>query len=166
MGDMIREFGGKRPKIDKTAFLAETAVVIGDVEIGEESSIWPGAVLRGDQGSIRIGKNTNVQDNSVVHGRKTIVGDNVTVGHGAIIHSSKVGSNCLIGMGSILLNDSVIGDNTIIGAGALVKEKDVIPEDSLAVGLPAKVVRKLDRKELESILKSAEFYRKLALGYK
>ena len=116
---MIRSFNGKTPVIADSAFISEAAYIVGDVEIGENSSVWPGTVVRGDSGSIKIGKNTNIQDNSVVHGGVTI-GDNVHVGHGAVINCRRIGDNVLIGMNATLLHDAEIGYLCIIGAGCLV----------------------------------------------
>ena len=152
-------------KIDDSVFAAEGARIVGDVTIGEGCGIWYNAVLRADEKPIVIGKNTNIQDNCVLHvsfWNGLTIGDNVTVGHAAIVHGCTVGNNTLIGMGSIIMNDAVIGDNCIIGAGALVTERTEIPSGYLAVGSPAKVVRKLTDEEIERNKKSAELYAKMA----
>ncbi len=142
-------------------FVASTASVMGKVALGPEASVWYGAVLRGDDDTITIGARTNIQDNSVVHalpGVPLIVGDDVTVGHAAILHMRSVGARCLIGMGAILLGESVIGDECVVAAGALVKEKAVIPPRSLVVGMPARVVRTITDDEVKMILASAREY--------
>ena len=144
---MIMDHKGISPVIDETAFVAPTAAVIGDVVIGADSSVWFGAVLRGDEAPIRIGRGSTVQDNAVLHcdhGSPMNIGDNVTIGHGAIVHGATIGDNVLIGMGAIILNGAKIGDNCIVGAGAVVKENAEIPANSMLVGVPAKVIRSLD----------------------
>ena len=147
--------------IKESVFLAAGAQIVGDVQIGENSSIWYNAVLRGDTNPIVIGENTNVQDNAVLHvnrRRGLFVGDNVTIGHGAIVHGCTVGDNVLIGMGSIILDDVEIGNHCIIGAGALVTANKVIPEGSLVYGNPARIIRGLTEEEKESISVSARNY--------
>ena len=147
--------------IAERVYIAEGAKIIGDVQIGEDSSVWYNAVIRGDSNSIIIGKNTNVQDNAVLHtshSHALSVGDNVTIGHGAIVHGCTIGNNVLIGMGAIVLDGTVVEDNCIIGAGALVTQNKVIPSGSLALGNPAKVVRELKEEEIVSILKNADEY--------
>ena len=166
---MIVQYNGKKPKIDKTAFIAETAVIIGDVTIEENASIWYGAVLRGDTAPIYIGKETNIQDNTVIHidnDTPCIIKDYVTVGHSAIIHAAIIEKNCLIGMGATVLSGAHIEEESIIGANALVAENKRIQKGSLAVGVPAKVVRPLTKEERKSIHKHAVDYAKLAEAYK
>lgn len=166
---MIRTFGGVSPKIDEKAFIAETAAVIGDVEIGADSSVWYGAVLRGDVSPIRIGRGSSLQDNTVVHCDRnipTVIGDDVTVGHGAIVHSASVGDNVLIGMGATVLSGAVIGKNCIIGAGALVKENAVVPDGSILVGVPGKIIRSVTAGQAERIRQSANDYIALADMYR
>lgn len=158
---MIKELKGKKPNIDKDAFIAETASVLGDVTLGEGSSIWYGAVARGDIAPIIIGKFSNIQDNATVHNETNIpaiVGDYTVVGHNAIIHGCTIGNNCLIGMGSIILNRAVVGDNCIIGAGSLITQGKVIPPNSMVVGTPGKVVRQVTDDELEKVKKNAIRY--------
>jgi carbonic anhydrase/acetyltransferase-like protein (isoleucine patch superfamily) len=142
---LVMPFEGKVPRLGRDVFVAPNATVIGDVELGDEASVWFGAVLRGDIGAIRIGARTNIQDLCCVHltnGRSdTIVGADCTVGHGVILHSCVVGDRCLVGMGSILLDDVVIGDGSVIGAGALVPPRTIVPPGSLVLGNPGKVVR-------------------------
>jgi carbonic anhydrase/acetyltransferase-like protein (isoleucine patch superfamily) len=166
---IIRTFENKTPKIGNDTFVAETAVVIGDVEVGSRSSLWYGVVLRGDVHHIRIGDDVSVQDNTVVHvtsGRHpTIVGNRVTIGHSAVLHGCTVGDGCLIGMGAIVMDRAVIGPNCVVGAGALVTPGTEIPEGHLAVGSPAQVKRKLSDKELEWISSSADHYVELSARY-
>ena len=145
----------------KSVYIADGAKIIGDVEIGENSSVWYNAVIRGDSNVIRIGKNTNVQDNAVLHtshNHALKIGDNVTIGHGAIVHGCTIGNNVLIGMGAIVLDGAVIEDNCIIGAGALVTQKKRMPEGSLVLGNPAKVVREITEEEKVAILENANEY--------
>lgn len=143
----IIEFEGKTPQIHDSVFLASTAVIIGDVVLEEHASVWFGAVLRGDSGPIRVGKETNIQDNVVIHAdtrHGTVLGDRVTVGHGAILHDTNVGDGCVIGMLATLLHNSVIGESCMIGAGAVVREGFEVPVRSVAAGVPAKVLKQLD----------------------
>jgi len=158
----IFPYKGVRPQLDGSVFVAPTASVIGDVHVGAESSIWYGAVLRGDVMAIRIGARTSIQDNSVVHATggwtETIVGDEVTVGHSVVLHGCRVGSRVLVGMGSIVLDDAEIGEGTLIGAGSLVTARTKIPPGVLAHGRPCKVARDLKPAELENILEAARLY--------
>ena len=150
----IRAFEGKYPKLDPTVLVDPTATIIGDVEIGAESSVWPGAVIRGDRAKIRIGRMCSIQDNAVLHGQPNTpvnVGDKVTVGHGAILHGCTIHEECLIGLGTIILNRADVGSQSIIGAGALVLEDQKIPERSMAVGVPAKVIKTAGEEELKAI---------------
>ncbi len=167
---MIKSYKGINPKIDPSAYIEESAVIIGDVEVGEYSSIWCNAVLRGDVHYIRLGKRTNIQDNCVLHGTRgvwpVILGDDITVGHNVTLHGCVVKDRCLIGMGSIILDGVQIGEDSIIGAGALVTEKSIIPPKSLVMGLPAKVVRGLKDEEVARILKSAKNYIEYSKDYK
>jgi len=150
------------PIVSSGVFIAPNASVIGDVVIGESSSIWFGVVVRGDVFPIRIGARTNIQDNSVVHvtGGKTstTIGDDVTVGHGAIVHGCKVGNRCLVGMGSIVLDGAVIEDESFIAAGALVPPGMHVPSRSMVMGRPGKVVRALRPEELEAIAFASRDY--------
>lgn len=158
---MIYQFEDRVPSLPKEYYVAENATVIGDVVLGEQSSIWFGAVLRGDIEPIIVGARSNIQDNSVAHtgdGAPTILGDDVTVGHKVTLHGCKIGNNCLIGMGSILLDGCEIGDNCIIGAGALVAQNRKIPAGSLAVGSPARVIRKLSEADISNVRKYADRY--------
>jgi len=166
---MIGNFKNLRPKIHESCFIAPTADVIGDVTVGENSSIWHRTVLRGDVNKIVVGANTNIQDGSIVHvadDYPTIIGDNVTIGHGAIVHGCTVKDGAFIGMGAIILDGAVIGEGALIGAGALVTEGKEIPPYSLAVGVPAKVVRELSQEYIEMAQDRAVKYAKLANEYK
>ncbi|MBQ1889741.1 gamma carbonic anhydrase family protein [Selenomonas caprae] len=157
------------PKIDPSVFLAPSATVVGDVEIGEGASIWFNAVVRGDFQPLRIGKNTNVQDNAVIHVMANVpteIGDDVTIGHNAIIHARKIGNNCLVGMGSIILGYTEIGDNVVIGAGTMITQHKKIPSNSLVYGNPAQIIRALREDEIEALHDSALDYRKVAENYK
>lgn len=137
---MIRSFEDKTPRIAESAWIAETAYVIGDVEIGEGSSVWPSAVVRGDFSSIRIGANTHIEDCAVVHtGEPLEIGDNVTVGHGVVVHCARVGSNVLLGNNSTILDGAEIGSFTIVAAGALITPRTKVPEGSFVRGLPATI---------------------------
>ncbi len=132
------------PKVHKSAYVAPTAVIVGDVTVDEGASIWDGAVLRGDVSYIRVGKNSNVQDNAVIHvshGVPTIIGENVTIGHLAMVHAAKIEDNVIIGINSVVLDNAVIGEGSVIGAGAVVTANTKIPPNSLALGIPAKVVK-------------------------
>ena len=143
---MIMTLNDVTPKVSPEAFVAETAALIGNVTVGKDSSVWFGAVVRGDNEPITVGEGTSIQDNAVLHtekGHPLSVGNNVTVGHGAIVHCTSVGDNTLVGMGAILLDGAVIGKNCIIGAGAVVKERCVVPDGTMMVGIPAKPVREL-----------------------
>lgn len=160
---MIKAFEGIIPEIDKKAYIAEGGQVIGAVKLKEYSSIWHNTVVRGDVNRVEIGRYTNVQDNSVVHvadENPTIVGDYVTIGHGAILHGCTIEDHCLIGIGVIILNGAVVGRGSIIAAGAVIKEGDYIPPHSLVVGLPAKVIKNLPEK-LDNIHAQAIKYKTL-----
>lgn len=155
--------------IDKSVFIAEGTKVIGNVTIKEDSSVWFNAVIRGDSSTIEIGKRSNVQDNAVIHtsrNSKVVVGDNVTIGHGAIVHGCSIGNNVLIGMGAIVLDNVIIGDNCIIGAGSLITQNKVIPSGSLVYGNPAKIVRNITQAEIEHIIWNANDYVSEANKYK
>ncbi|HMO17929.1 MAG TPA: gamma carbonic anhydrase family protein [Oligoflexia bacterium] len=150
------------PEIVSPHFIAPDATLIGDVKIGKEVSIFFGAVLRGDLEPVRVGDKTNIQEHSMLHttrGRSPCeIGSGVTVGHRAIIHGANVGSNCLIGMGSIILDDSKISEHSLVGAGSLVTEGKVFPPRSLILGSPAVVIRELSDKEIDGIINAANAY--------
>lgn len=139
------------------AYIAPNATVVGDVTLGENVSIWYGAVLRGDHGAIVVGEGSNIQDNCIVH-EKTFIGKNCTVGHGAIVHGCTIGDNTVVGMGSIVLTGAVIGENCVIGAGAVVTGKTNAPAGSVLLGSPAKVVKEVTQQMLESNQNSARDY--------
>ena len=159
---MIREVPGRRPRIDPDAYVDPQAAVIGDVTIAAGASVWPFAVLRGDQDNyVTLGRNSNVQDNSVLHVTPEfpcIVGDNVTIGHRAVVHACRVMNNVRIGIGAVVLDGAVIEEGAQVGAGALVPPGKVVPAGWLVMGVPAKPVRKMDPAELEDILKNARDY--------
>jgi carbonic anhydrase/acetyltransferase-like protein (isoleucine patch superfamily) len=149
---MLRAFNGKAPQIAPSAYVSEAAYIIGDVEIGENSSVWPGAVIRGDLGKIKIGRSTAVEDNCVIHSGSpdtddfadnTVIGDEVHIGHGAVVNCRRIGNNVLIGMNATVLHDVEIGNSCIIGAGCLVTEGMRIPDGSFVVGVPGKIKSKV-----------------------
>jgi len=143
---IIKEFRDNSPEIDESAYIADNAVIIGDVTIGKKSSVWFGAVLRGDSDSIKIGRRSNIQDNAVVHvdpGFPVTIGDDCIVGHLALIHGATISNNVLVGMNSTVLNGAQVGEFSIIGANALVTSNTVIPPNSLVLGSPAKVTKPL-----------------------
>jgi len=170
---MIRTFSGMTPKLAPTAFVSETAYVIGDVEIGENSSIWPGAVIRGDFASIKIGNESQIEDNCVVHAaRPMVIGDRVQIGHGAVIHCSRIGNNVLIGSNATILPGAEIGDSCLIAANSLVGSEMKIPNDSLVVGIPAEVKGKVTPAQvariqvgIEAYLTTTQQYKQQGLGY-
>ena len=164
----IRRFENKKPIITSTTFVDDTALVLGDVHIGENSSIWPMTVIRGDVNAIRIGNNSNIQDNSVLHvshdgpynsgGFSLTIGNNVTVGHRVILHGCDVHDSCLIGMGATIMDGVVIESYTLIGAGSLVTPNKHLESGYLWMGSPVRKVRKLNEEELKSIEYSALNY--------
>jgi carbonic anhydrase/acetyltransferase-like protein (isoleucine patch superfamily) len=165
----VRSYAGKHPRIGQGVFLAETCALIGDIVIGDESSIWYSTVLRGDVMSIRVGARTSMQDGTIVHVTSqqfgTTVGNDCTIGHGAILHGCTVEDECLIGMGSTILDGARIGRGSLVGASALVTPGTDIPPGSLVIGVPARVVRPVNRKEREQIEYGAAHYVELARRY-
>ncbi|HEX9027331.1 MAG TPA: gamma carbonic anhydrase family protein [Clostridium sp.] len=162
---MIKNFMDMKPILEEEIYIAETAVIIGDVTLKRNSNIWFGAVLRGDEESIVIGENTNIQENSIVHvdeNNKVEIGDGCTIGHGVIVHGCKIGNNTLVGMGAIILNGAKIGNNTIVGAGSLITQNKVFEDGVLIIGNPAKVVRKLTEEEIDNNKKSCLNYIELS----
>lgn len=145
----------------KKVYIADNATLVGDVQLGNNVSIWYGAVLRGDSGAITVGDRTNIQDNCVLH-EKVTLGAGCSIGHGAILHGCTVGDNCVIGMGAIVLDGAVIGENCLVGAGALVTGKMNAPAGSLILGNPAQVTKPLTPEQIEYILRDAENYVNLA----
>jgi carbonic anhydrase/acetyltransferase-like protein (isoleucine patch superfamily) len=166
---VLRPYRGQLPRVHASAFVDESAQVIGDVEIGEESSVWMCAVVRGDVHWIRIGRRTNIQDGTIVHvmngTHPTRIGDDVTIGHAAVVHGCTIEDRCLIGMGAILLNGAHIGAQSIVAAGAIVTEEMKIPPRSLVMGQPAKVKRLLTEAEVAGIQTYADRYVQYRLDY-
>lgn len=167
---MIRAYRSILPRVHQTAFIDRSAQVIGDVEMGEDSSAWMNVVIRGDVNWVRIGRRTNIQDGSIVHVMRgthpTLIGDEVTVGHGVVLHGCTVGNRCLIGMGAILLNGVEIGDECIVAAGTLLPEGMKVPARSLVVGHPGKVRRSLGPEDVASLADYAERYVGYAREYR
>ena len=166
---MILELDNIKPKIHENTFIANSADIIGNVEIFENASIWFGAVLRGDVEKIVVGKNSNIQDNSTVHtdfGIPCIIGENVTVGHSVVLHSCNISDNVIVGMGSTILNGAKIAKNCLVGANSLVTHKLEYEEGMLILGNPAKIVRMLTDEEIEHIIKNANHYVENAKRYK
>jgi carbonic anhydrase/acetyltransferase-like protein (isoleucine patch superfamily) len=166
---MLRPYLDRLPAVDLTAFVDQSAQVIGDVVLGPESSVWMNAVVRGDVHYIRIGARSNVQDNAVIHVQHerypTVIGDDVTIGHSAIVHGCTVGNRVLVGMGAIILNGAQIGDDCIVAAGTLVTERTIIPPRSMVMGSPGKVRRALSDAEVASILDFSSNYVKYRKDY-
>ena len=167
---MILEFRGKLPKVDPTAFIAENAVVTGDVEIGPGANIWFHSIVRGDLNYVRIGANCNIQDACVLHVEKDLyplfLEDEVVLGHRVVAHGCKIGKGSLIGIGAIVLNGAEIGEESIVGAGSVVTPKTIIPPRTLALGIPAKPVRSLDEKDFEMIRNTISDYQMLKRTYR
>jgi len=170
---MIRSFMGKTPRIAESAFISEAAYIVGDVVIGENSSIWPGAVLRGDFGRITIGNNTAVEDNCIIHSGSikaavldVNIGDSVNIGHGAAVHCRSIGNNVLIGMNATLLHDSEIGSYCLIGASCMVTQGMKVPDRSFVIGVPAKVKGEITSDQLHWLEKAPKDYAELCWKYK
>jgi carbonic anhydrase/acetyltransferase-like protein (isoleucine patch superfamily) len=170
---MLKSFDGKKPKIARSAFVSEAAYVIGDVEIGENSSVWPGAVIRGDFGKIRIGNNTAVEDNCVIHSGSlsseigdVVIGSEVHIGHGAVINCRRIGNNVLIGINATVLHDAEIGDFCIVGAGCLVSQGMQVPNGSFVAGIPGKIKGKVSPHQSIWIKGAPQGYVELANRYK
>lgn len=166
---MIREFQGRTPKISEDTYISEESVIIGDVVLEKGVSVWPFAVLRGDLDGIRIGAFTNVQEGVIIHvdrGFPVEVGENVVIGHSAILHGCKVGNNCLIGMRAVILDGAEIEEGCIIGAGALVPQGKKIPKNSLVLGVPGAVIRTVKEEELEKIRENVRLYYELSKMYR
>jgi carbonic anhydrase/acetyltransferase-like protein (isoleucine patch superfamily) len=159
---VIKSFQEKKPKIHESAFIAESAALIGDVEIGENSSVWFGSILRGDVNFIRIGARTNVQDACVIHvdsgGHPTILEDQITIGHRATLHGCYVEMGCLIGIGAIILDGVRVREHSLVAAGSLLTPNTIVPPRSLVMGIPAKVKRELKDEEIENLEKSWRNY--------
>jgi len=167
---MIRAYRGVSPRIAVSAYVDSSAQVLGDVALGERSSVWPNAVIRGDVHSVRIGDETNIQDNSVLHVERDLypltLGDRVTVGHSVVLHGCVVEDDCLIGIGAIVLNGARIGSGSIVGAGALVPERMEVPPKSVVMGVPGTVRRQTSDADLNRIRHNAVDYVELSRTYK
>ena len=157
---MIRAFDGKSPRIADSAFVSEWAYVVGDVEVGEGSGVWPGAVIRGDFGSIRIGRNCQVEDNAVVHTGKTLtIGDEVIIGHSAVVHGLSVGDGVLVGNNATILDDAEVGDNCIIAANSMVSTGQIVTSNSFVAGAPAEIKGQFSAEDIERM------YQKMSARY-
>jgi carbonic anhydrase/acetyltransferase-like protein (isoleucine patch superfamily) len=173
---MIRSLGNKTPKMAESAFVSEAAYVVGDVEIGDHSNVWPGAVIRGDFGKIKIGSNTAIEDNCIIHSgspsspispiQEVTIGDNVHIGHGAVLNCRRIGNNVLIGMNATILHDVEIGNFCIIGAGCLVSQGMQIPDNSFVAGVPGKIKGKASPQQLRWVREGPPGYVELAKQYK
>src|SRR6266571_2059862 len=164
----LYQLGSKKPKVHPTAVIAPNATIIGDVVVGSRTSVWPGAVLRGDYGRIRVGANSSLQDNVVVHcssQNPAVIGNGVTVAHSAIVHACRIGDECLVGAGAIIFDGAKVGIHSIIGVGSVVLEGRTIPPRSVAVGAPAKVMRRATDKDVRMIRESYRAYVKMAEKY-
>jgi carbonic anhydrase/acetyltransferase-like protein (isoleucine patch superfamily) len=170
---MIKAFNGRTPKIAKSALISEAACIVGDVEIGEDSSVWPGAVIRGDFGKIIIGRNTAIEDNVVIHAgsphpemKDLTIGDEVHIGHGAVVNGHKIGNNVLIGMNATVLHDAEIGNFCIIGGGCLVSEGMKIPDNSFVVGVSGKIKGQVSPEQSFWVEDASKSYAKIVKLYK
>ncbi|RMF06988.1 gamma carbonic anhydrase family protein [Candidatus Woesearchaeota archaeon] len=162
---MIKGFGSTEPDAEKALFIAPNATLVGDVSLGEGSSVWYNAVLRADENKIIVGRNSNIQDNSTIHvtrEKPCTVGDNVSVGHNAVLHACTVEDECIIGMNATVLTGAVIGRGSIVAAGSVVREGTIVPEMSLVAGVPAQVKKSLGKKELAMIRENSQEYVRLA----
>ncbi len=165
---MLVEFEGKKPQVGKGVFIAPTATLIGDVEVGEGASIWYGAVLRADFGKIRVGKGSSIQDNAVVHvipDCETVIGDEVTVAHGAVLHGCTIEKGAIIGMGAVVQDFARVGEEAMVAAGSVVTTNMVIPPRHLAAGVPAAIKKEITGASLLWVSTSAPMYRELAARY-
>jgi carbonic anhydrase/acetyltransferase-like protein (isoleucine patch superfamily) len=172
---MIRSFNGKTPQVADSAFISEAAYVVGDVEIGENCSIWPGAVIRGDCGTIRLGNSTIVEDTCVIHSGSPstpsciadiTIGDNVEIGHGAVINCCCIDNSVLVGMNAIILHDAEIGESSVIGAGCLVPQGMKVPARSFVAGVPGKIRGEASPRQLWWVQEGSQIYNQLAKQYK
>ena len=166
----IMSYKGIVPKIGKNVLICDGVRIIGDVEIGDDSNVWFNAVLRGDVFPIKIGKRTNIQDGSILHVTTDKfalnIGDDVTVGHNAILHGATIGNRCLIGMGAIVLDNAVIEDEAIVAAGSVVKPGMIVPSGMMVGGIPAKIIREVRPDEKKGFIESAEHYREISESYR
>ncbi len=164
----VYEFEGRRPVIGKNTYVSQAATVIGNVTIGEQCYIAPGAVVKGDYGEIRIGSGTSIQDNVVVHARPnglTTIGDNVTLGHGCIVHNATVKDDAVIGMGAVISDYASIGVWAVVGEGAVVKARSEVPDGNVAVGVPAKIIGNVQDQHRAELMEFKRIYRELAMRY-
>jgi carbonic anhydrase/acetyltransferase-like protein (isoleucine patch superfamily) len=165
----LYEFNGKKPRVDPDAYVSPRANIIGDVEIGPDSSIWESAVIRADLNSIRVGKGTSIQDNCSVHTtfmHATIIGDYVTAGHNCVLHACEIGDRTVIGMGAIVLDGAKVGNDCVIGAGSVVTEGTIVPDGSLVLGIPGKVVKEVSESMKEAFMAGAQLYVELGKQHK
>lgn len=164
---MIYKFGNKKPSISEKAFIAETSCIIGDVSIGERSSVWFNTVIRGDRANISIGSGCNIQDNAVIHTdeHELKIGDDVIIGHGCVVHGKQINSNSLIGMNATILHGVQVGEYAIVGAGALVPPNYEVPANTVVMGVPCKKVRKTNEEDIEMIRNTLRNYEKLTGEY-
>lgn len=165
---MILEYNGHKPKIGKNVFIAPTAVVIGNVELNDGSSIWYGTVVRGDRDAIILGENSNIQDNCTLHadaGKPAVIGKNVTVGHNAVIHACTIEDNCIIGIGAVVLTDAWVKTGSLVAAGSVVRQGQTVGPQHLVAGVPAVIKKELPKARSEQNIKTANSYCKLALEY-
>jgi carbonic anhydrase/acetyltransferase-like protein (isoleucine patch superfamily) len=167
---MIRSFRGHTPKVDPGAYVDDSAVLIGEVEVAFGASIWPGASIRGDMGPIRIGRHTSIQDNAVCHNTReeseTVIGDNVSVGHGAILHGCRVADNCVVGMAAVVMDNAEIGEWSIVAAGAVVTQNKKFAPRSIIAGVPAKVIKEADGEAVEYIRNNGLEYQEMLRHYR
>ena len=164
---MIRSLNGKTPRIDPTAWVSEAAYVIGDVEIGPDSTVWPGAVLRADFSSIRIGRNTHVEDNSVLHAvRPMVIGDNVTIGHGVMVHAARIGNSVLISNNSVVLDDAEVADFCVVSSASVVPARMTVPTMSFVEGVPGKIVGELLPHQVERVRNGGPHHTRMAAEYR
>jgi carbonic anhydrase/acetyltransferase-like protein (isoleucine patch superfamily) len=165
----LYSIGGCSPQLKLSSYVHESATVIGDCQIGANSSVWPGAVIRADNDTVIIGNQVNIQDGAVIHvdvGHPVVLGDGVSIGHMAMVHGATIGENTLIGMQAVVLNDAVIGKNCIIGANAVVASGKVIPNNSLVIGTPGKILREVTAAEIENNSRNADSYVSKSAYYK
>ena len=165
----LYKFDGKMPRIHPSAYVSPRSSIIGDVEVGEDSSIWESAVLRGDMNYIRVGKGTSIQDNATVHTtfiNPSIIGDYVTAGHNSLIHACEIGDRTVVGMGAIVLDGAKVGNECVIGAGSVVTQGSIIPDRSLVLGIPGKVKTQVSDEMLTSFMAGAELYVELGRQHK
>src|SRR6266540_4732889 len=164
---MIRPLNGKTPRIDPTSWVSEGAYVIGDVEIGPDSTVWPGAVLRADFSSIRIGRNTHVEDNSVLHATEPmVIGDNVTIGHGVVVHAGKIGNSILLSNNSVILNQAKIEDFCVVASGSVVPARMKVPSMSFVEGVPGAITGELRPNQVERVRNGGPHHARMAAQYR